>query len=55
MFENIARVWLKGHTGLDFDETVLDELADDLAYTLAQVFDAGYSEGLEENLTELQW
>lgn len=59
MFENIARVWLKGRTGLNFDENVLNELVEDLAYTLAQVYDAGYSEGydtgLEENLTELQW
>ena len=59
MFENIARVWLKDRTGLNFDENVLNELVDDLVYILAQVYDVGYSDGydkgLEENLTELQW
>ena len=59
MFEDIARTWLGGRTGIDYDDMVLNELADDLALVLMQVFEAGkeygYNEGLEENLTELQW
>ena len=45
MFENIAKVWLEGRMGLHFDESMSDEIINDLAYTLAQVYDAGYNEG----------
>ena len=71
MFEDIARIWLEGRTGIDYDDMVLNELVDDLAVVLMEVYEAGrsygydegyekayyngYNRGLEENLTELQW
>jgi hypothetical protein len=59
LFKNVARVWLEGRTGINYDDTVLNELVDDLALVLMEVYEAGwscgYDEGLEENLTELQW
>lgn len=59
MFKDIARTWLENRTGINYDDTVLNELADDLALILIDVFEAGrmygYDEGLEENLDELQW
>ena len=59
MFEDIARSWLENRTGIDYDDMVLNELVDDLAVVLMEVYEAGrnygYDEGLEENLTELQW
>lgn len=59
MFEDIARAWLENRSGMNYDDMVLNELVDDLAIVLMEVYEAGrsygYSEGLEENLTELQW
>lgn len=59
MFEDIARTWLENRTGIDYDDMVLNELVDDLAVVLMEVYEVGrndgYNEGLEENLTELQW
>ena len=59
MFEDIARAWLEGRTGINYDDVVLNELVDDLAVVLMEVYEVGrsygYNEGLEENLTELQW
>ncbi len=59
MFEDIARNWLENRSGMQYDDMVLNELVDDLAVILMNVYEAGrsygYSEGLEENLTELQW
>ena len=59
MFEDIARAWLEGRTGINYDDMVLNELVDDLAIVLMEVYEAGrddgYDEGLEENLSELQW
>lgn len=59
MFKDIARTWLENRTGINYDDTVLNELADDLALILIDVFEMGrmrgYDEGLEENLSELQW
>ena len=59
MFEDIARAWLENRSGMNYDDIVLNELVDDLAIILMEVYEAGrsygYSEGLEENLTELQW
>lgn len=59
MFEAIARNWLENRTGINYDDMVLNELVDDLVIVLMNVYEAGrsygYSEGLEENLTELQW
>lgn len=59
MFEDIARNWLENRTGINYDDMVLNELVDDLAIVLMNVYEAGrnygYSEGLEENLIELQW
>ena len=54
MFEDIAKIWLD-----KWFESWSDEIVEDLAFTLMQVYEAGrnygYDEGLEENLTELQW
>ena len=59
MFEDIARTWLEGRTGINYDDMVLNELVDDLAIVFMEVYEAGrsygYDEGLEENLQELQW
>lgn len=59
MFEDIARTWLENRSGMKYDEIVLNELVDDLAVVLMEVYEAGrsygYDEGLEENLSELQW
>ena len=59
MFEEIARTWLENRSGIQYDDMVLNELVNDLAIVLVEVYDAGrsygYDEGLEENLTELQW
>ena len=59
MFEDIARAWLENRSGMNYDDMVLNELVDDLAIVLMEVYEAGrsygYGEGLEENLTELQW
>lgn len=59
MFEDIARNWLENRFGMQYDDMVLNELVDDLAVVLMEVYEAGkeygYEEGLEENLTELQW
>lgn len=59
MFEDIARAWLENRSGMNYNDMVLNELVDDLAIVLMEVYEAGrsygYSEGLEENLTELQW
>ena len=59
MFEDIARAWLENRSGMNYDDMVLNELVDDLTIVLMEIYEAGrsygYSEGLEENLTELQW
>lgn len=59
MFEDIARVWLENRTDINYDDMVLNELVDDLAVVLMEVYEAGrsygYDEGLDENLTLLQW
>lgn len=59
MFEDIARTWLENRSGMQYDDIVLNELIDDLAVVLMEVYEAGrsygYDEGLEENLMELQW
>ncbi len=63
MFENIARIWLnkwKENFNNSSDYTRLEEdIVEDLALTLVEVYEAGrsygYDEGLEENLSELQW
>lgn len=59
MFEDIARAWLENRSGMNYDDMVLNELVDDLAIVLMEVYEAGrsygYEEGMEENLTELQW
>ena len=59
MLEDIARAWLESRTDINYDDMVLNELVDDLAAVLMDVYEAGrsygYDEGLEENLTQLQW
>ena len=59
MFEDIARNWLKNYSGINFDDVALNKLVDYLATILMEVYEVGrsegYNEGLEENLTELQW
>jgi hypothetical protein len=59
VFEDVARIWLESRTGINYDDMVLNELVEDLALVLTQVFESGvergYEEGLEENLQELQW
>lgn len=59
MFEKIARTWLLSRTDIQFSENVLVELTSDLCELLEKVYELGcqegYYEGLEENLTELQW
>ena len=48
MFEDIARVWLEGRTGMQYDDMVLNELVDDLAVVLMEVYEAGRSYGYDE-------
>jgi len=59
VFEDIARNWLKNYSGINFDDVALNKLVDYLATILMEVYEVGrsegYNEGLEENLTELQW
>lgn len=59
MFEDIAKTWLNTW----FNDACLaadyKKILDDLVLTLVQIYEAGraygYEEGLQENLTELQW
>ena len=63
MFEDIARTWLSKWEDNRNDNPehtyMAEDIVSDLAFTLMQVYEAGrdygYDEGLEENLTELQW
>lgn len=59
MFKEVARTWLLCRTGISCSDIVLNELTNDLNEVLIKVYEAGrmrgYDEGLEENLTELQW
>ena len=59
MFEDIARTWLSKWVDNQVYDYMEEDIIRDLVFTLMQVYEAGrsygYDEGLEENLSELQW